>query len=93
MLVTQVDPQLIAIRNGGPRQLRSRLVEVMALGVPVVAAPDAVDGMEMEAGKGIFLEEAFPRMTQACLRLLAEPAFARQQSEAARAQVEAKYSF
>lgn len=77
----------------GTYGFRSRLVEVMALGVPVITSPEAVDGMGMKVGRGIFLEKAFPRMAEACLRLLEDPVFARQQSEAARAQVEEKFSY
>jgi glycosyltransferase involved in cell wall biosynthesis len=77
----------------GTYGFRSRVVEVMALGVPVVASPDAVDGMDLRHGDGIFLEADPRAMAATCLRLLADPALAAEQSRRARAEVEAKYSY
>jgi glycosyltransferase involved in cell wall biosynthesis len=77
----------------GTYGFRSRLVEVMALGLPVVASPQAVYGMGMEEGKGIFLEETFDGMVVMVLRLLREPEFARKQSYLAREQMETKFSY
>lgn len=77
----------------GTYGFRSRLIEVMALGVPVVASPDAVYGMKMEAGRGIFLEEELSRLAEATLALLRDAEFCRQQSQLARAQVEEKFSY
>lgn len=77
----------------GTYGFRSRLVEVMALGVPVVATPDAVSGMDLEPGRGIFLETSAEAMARAALRLLDRPELAREQSRRAREAVEASYSF
>jgi glycosyltransferase involved in cell wall biosynthesis len=77
----------------GTYGFRSRLVEVMALGVPVVASPEAVYGMGMEIGRGIFLKETPGKMAGACLALLRDSEFARQQSHFARVQVEQKFSY
>jgi len=72
---------------------RSRLVELMALGVPVVASPQAVSGMEMDEGKGIFLRESPGEMAETALNLLADREYSRTQSRYAREQVERKFSF
>jgi glycosyltransferase involved in cell wall biosynthesis len=77
----------------GTYGFRSRLVEVMALGIPVVASPEAVHGMEMATGRGIFLEKTAGEMAKICLNLLQIPHFAREQSWLARAQVEKKFTF
>jgi polysaccharide biosynthesis protein PslH len=77
----------------GTYGFRSRLIEVMALGVPVVTTPDAVYGMDMEPGRGLFLEETDDRLAEACRKLLLQPSLAARQSQLARAQMEEKYSF
>lgn len=77
----------------GTYGFRSRLVEVMAVGVPVVANPDAVDGMEMAHEQGILLGDDDTALALHALRLLTDRAFAGQQSERARALVAARYGF
>ena len=72
---------------------RSRLIEVMALGVPVVTAAGVVQEMDVEKGKGIIVEETNATLAGACLNLLETPAYAEQQSRLAREQVEKKFSF
>jgi glycosyltransferase involved in cell wall biosynthesis len=72
---------------------RSRLIEVMALGVPVVASSDAVYGMLMEQGRGLFLADTDREMADAALPLLMSREFAEGQSKLARRQVEEKFSF
>lgn len=72
---------------------RSRLIEVMALGVPVVATPDAVFGMGLEAGQGLLLAETDAGLGQICLNLLADGQGLCRHSRLARQQVEAKFSF
>lgn len=77
----------------GTYGFRSRLIEVMALGVPVVATPDAVYGMDMQTGQGLFLDSTDEGMAQACLRLLEHADLAREQSILARRQVEDNFSY
>lgn len=77
----------------GTYGFRSRLVEAMALGVPVVAYPEALYGMEIEVGRGIFLEETPQQIARACLGLLQDPELASKQSRFARTQVEEKFSY
>lgn len=77
----------------GTYGFRSRLVEVMALGVPVCASPDAVYGMDLPHGRGLLLGDTDTALAGHVLRLIDDPAFARAQSAAARAQVEGRYGF
>lgn len=72
---------------------RSRLIEVMALGVPVAATPDAVYGMNMNDGHGLFLADTDDALAQYCLRLIGQPDWAQQQSRMARRQVEERFGF
>jgi glycosyltransferase involved in cell wall biosynthesis len=75
----------------GTYGFRSRLVEVMALGVPVVATPDAVFGMGMENNRGILLFESNEKLADCCLALIREPEWAVQQSRLAREQIEERF--
>jgi len=76
----------------GSYGFRSRIVEVMALGVPVVATPSAVDGMELESGRGIILADSNDAMAEAALKLLSESNWLETQSRLARAEMERLYS-
>lgn len=77
----------------GTYGFRSRLVEVMALGVPVVASPDAVHGMGLVEGQGLLLGQGATDLAQHAVRLIQDPGFAAGQSRQARLQVEASFSF
>jgi glycosyltransferase involved in cell wall biosynthesis len=96
--VEEVQPLLGSMRLvlcpwKGTYGFRSRLVEVMAVGVPVVANPDAADGMEMAHEQGILLGDDDTALALHALRLLTDRPFAAQQSERARALVAARYGF
>ncbi len=77
----------------GTYGFRSRLVEVMALGVPVVATPAAVDGMELVSGRGLLLADSDDALADAALQLLLEPEHLAEQSRMARSEMERLYSF
>jgi glycosyltransferase involved in cell wall biosynthesis len=76
----------------GTYGFRSRLVEVMALGVPVVATPDAVSGMEFEDGNGLLLGQRDSELARCALRLIGNRSFAAEQSARARQSIEHLYS-
>ena len=76
----------------GTYGFRSRIVEVMALGVPVVASPDAVDGMELESGRGLMLVDSDEKMASRALDLLSAPERLAEQSHLARSEMERLYS-
>jgi glycosyltransferase involved in cell wall biosynthesis len=75
----------------GKYGFRSRLVEVMALGVPVVATPAAVDGMELESGRGIILADTNEALAEAALKLLSDSNWLETQSRLARSEMERLY--
>lgn len=77
----------------GTYGFRSRVVEVMALGVPVVASHDAVHGMGFRLGEGIFTFETAVEMAQQSVRLLADDPTLETQSRASRQQVEEIFSY
>lgn len=72
---------------------RSRLIETMALGVPVVASPDAAWGMDLEDSRGIFFESSDPDLAARTVRLLKDSTSAETASREARSQIERTYSF
>ena len=77
----------------GTYGFRSRLIEVMSIGVPVVASPDAVSGMELEHGKGILLGADDAGLARLVLELLENDDLARRQSRLGRSRVEELFSF
>lgn len=77
----------------GKYGFRSRLIEVMALGVPVITSPDAVYGMELKEGKGLFLGKKDKDLVKHALGLLSDQQLIQEQSCLAREQVERGYSF
>jgi polysaccharide biosynthesis protein PslH len=72
---------------------RSRVVEVMSLGVPVVASPDAIYGMGFQLGKGLFVGKSSIEMAQHSLALLSHEAELQHQGLLARQQMEDKFSY
>jgi glycosyltransferase involved in cell wall biosynthesis len=75
----------------GTYGFRSRLIEVMALGVPVVATPDAACGMELVAGAGFLSGTDDAALTHHAITLMRDRIYAGLQSEGARQQVEQLY--
>jgi glycosyltransferase involved in cell wall biosynthesis len=76
----------------GTYGFRSRIVEVMALGVPMVSTPEAVDGMELESGRGIILANSDDALVERALELLLAPNQLAAQSRLARSEMERLYS-
>jgi glycosyltransferase involved in cell wall biosynthesis len=77
----------------GTYGFRSRLIEVMAVGVPVVATPDAVFGMGLHAGCGLLLAEDDRGLAEQCRILLLSRETAFEHSAGARRQVEERFGF
>jgi len=77
----------------GTYGFRSRLIEVMAVGTPIVATPDAVFGMGLDAGRGLLLAEQDIALAAHCHRLIENLRMAQSQSAQAREQVEREFSF
>lgn len=76
----------------GTYGFRSRLIEAMAVGVPIVATPDAVDGMALDRSEGVYLGADDRALADHALSLL-DPAICLDASRLARAAVERLYSF
>lgn len=77
----------------GKYGFRSRIIEVMATGVTIIASHDSVDGMELEENKGIYFAENASDFAAIALKLLDNEAVLARQSKEAREQVEKMYSF
>ena len=77
----------------GKYGFRSRIVEVMALGVPMITSFDAVDGMDFTNGHGIFLTDSINEMASIALSLLDNPEKLLQQSHQANEAVNNMYSY
>jgi glycosyltransferase involved in cell wall biosynthesis len=72
---------------------RSRIIEVLALGVPIVASPSAIDGMELEVGKGIMLATSINEMIEKTMDLLSNESLLIEQSLLANRMVIEKFSY
>lgn len=77
----------------GTYGFRSRLIEVMALGIPVVATSDAVFGMDLKEGEGLFIRNNPEEMASAVLDLLSDQDLLRLQSRLAMSQTEINFSY
>ena len=77
----------------GTYGFRSRLVQVMALGLPVVTSPDAIWGMDFQHGKGILLADDGESFAKQAVELLRNTDLAQSQGILGRQAVEDKYSF
>jgi len=77
----------------GKYGFRSRLVEVMALGTPVIASIDAAHGMGLREEQGFFSCSSDEQMAARALEMIRNPDFARLQSRLARSQVQDLFSF
>jgi glycosyltransferase involved in cell wall biosynthesis len=76
----------------GTYGFRSRIVEVMALGVPVITMPDALDGMDLESGRGVVLVDGVTAMAAAASELLGDRRRLAEQSRLAREEMHRLYS-
>jgi hypothetical protein len=68
-------------------------VEVMALGVPLIASPEAIFGMDFIENQGIFTKRNSAGFFQAVVPLLEDHNYAARQSIYCREQVETLYDF
>jgi len=84
---------IVVIPWSGTYGFRSRIVEVMALGIPVITTPDAVYGMNLTPQEGLFMETSEQAMGHRVLELLDDPQELHVLSQKARQQVERQYSF
>lgn len=76
----------------GTYGFRSRLIEVMATGIPVLTTSDATKGMDLDHGKGILLNDNLSEWSAIAIDLLTTPGKAAVFGKSARTEVESKYS-
>jgi glycosyltransferase involved in cell wall biosynthesis len=75
----------------GTYGFRSRIVEVMATGTPVLTTDDAVDGMDLIDGKGIFLDKNMDNWAAKICELLSKNSLRTDQRSLARSEIENKF--
>jgi len=78
-------------RYGGGTKLK--VLEAMALGVPVVATPVGCQGIEVTPGKHLFKEDNEEAFAQRVVNLLQDESLRRQMTTEARRLVEERYSW
>jgi glycosyltransferase involved in cell wall biosynthesis len=71
---------------------RSRLIEVMAVGVPTVASKESVYGMDIDEGKGVIFAETPETFAAEACKFLESKEYAKTQSLMARQQVDERFS-
>jgi glycosyltransferase involved in cell wall biosynthesis len=76
---------VVPLRYGGG--LRIRILEAMAAGVPVVASPVAIEGMDLAPGKHLLVALTPAEYRTQIERILDDPAFARELADTAKAHI------
>jgi len=82
---------VVPLLAGGGTRLK--IVEAAACGVPVVSTSVGAEGLELHGGIDILLRDDPAGFAEAVATLLADPAAARRQAEAARTRVETTYDW
>ena len=75
------------------RGVQNKVLEAMAMGKAVVASPAAFEGIEAEPGRDLIVADGAGAQAEAIAALLADPARATSLGAAARARMEAAYSW
>lgn len=75
------------------RGVQNKILEAMAMGVPVVASPETANGINATAGEHLIVAADAEAMAAAVIRLLADKEARARLARAARAHVEQAYSW
>lgn len=75
------------------RGIQNKVLEAMAMGRPVVASPQAAEGIDAQDGAHFVIANTPAEEAQAIVALLAEPERATALGKAARARMEARYEW
>ncbi len=75
------------------RGIQNKVLEAMAMGRPVVASPEAAEGIDARDGAHLIVANGSGEEAKAVLALLADPARAGAMGKAARSRVEARYDW
>ncbi|HET7904912.1 MAG TPA: TIGR03087 family PEP-CTERM/XrtA system glycosyltransferase [Candidatus Eisenbacteria bacterium] len=73
------------------RGVQNKILEAMAMGIPVVCTPEAYEGLDAGRSEGIEVGETSEAFAAAVIRFLRDPEYRREQSARARAFVERRY--
>jgi glycosyltransferase involved in cell wall biosynthesis len=73
--------------------MKNKLLEAMALGLPVVSYPDAVVGIDCEPGVHLLVADTAEQMAESVQELLLQPERARQIARSGRRFVEDHYGW
>lgn len=79
----------LSLRSGSGQ--RGRVIEALALGVPVVGYPGGLEGLELEDGDGLVIAPDESAFVEALARLLTDPESARELGARGRKAVEQRY--
>ncbi len=75
------------------RGIQNKVLEAMAMARPVVATPQAREGIDAQPGRDLLVEGDAPGFAAACLALARDPARAAELGAAARARMVARYAW
>ena len=75
------------------RGIQNKILEAMAMARPVVASPQAFEGIDAEPGRDLLVAEGAAAQAEAVAALLDDPARGAAIGAAARARVEARYAW
>ena len=89
--LTQADVVVAPLRIA--RGIQNKVLEAMAMARPVIASPQAFEGIEAEPGRDLIVADGAEVEAEAVCALLADPARAAAIGQAARARVEARYAW
>ena len=76
----------------GTYGFRSRIVELMSLEIPVICSEQAVDGMDLNSGEGLYFADDDISFSNNCINLLYNEDLINRQKLLARKQISLKYS-
>ncbi|OGW63373.1 MAG: hypothetical protein A2V83_07940 [Nitrospirae bacterium RBG_16_64_22] len=75
------------------RGVQNKVLEAMAMGLPVVASPQAFEGIEAAAGEDLFVEDNPQRFATRVIRILRNPHLSGKLSENARRAIHERYDW
>ena len=89
--ISKASVSVVPLRIG--KGIQNKILEAMAMGVPVVATSQAIAGIEVENGKEIFIEDQPQRFANRVVKLIKDEDLRKSISIQARQLVEKKYNW